>query len=126
MTTISRVRATYLLVCRDASNQLLLRLSSAEMAALLHQWLEWHDSLQAAGKLRFSSPVEAESSPVCNRLDSTKRAWQEQQRPLIGYLLIEAESLEDATSIAQGCPGLSHGFVIEVYRPLDYFGAGQT
>lgn len=125
MTTTSPTRGTYLLVCRDAASGQCSQPSSAEMGALLHEWMEWHDSLRTAGRLRFSSPVEAESHPVCNRPMSLKQSGPDQRRPLVGYLLVEAESLEDASEIARGCPGLNRGFVIDVYRPFERFGECQ-
>ena len=121
MTSTTPSRATYLLVCRDASRLLGPQLSPTEMGTLLHEWLQWHESLQASGRLRFSSPVEAESDPVCNRFLPSDQMRRDLARPLIGYLLVEAESLEDATEIARGCPGLRRGFVIEVYRPFERF-----
>jgi hypothetical protein len=89
------------------------------MGSLLHEWLEWHDSLKAEGRLRFCSPVEAESRQVSRRLEPVGRAEEEQREPVVGYLLIEAGSLEEATEIARGCPGLNRGFAIEIYRPFD-------
>jgi len=36
-----------------------------------------------------------------------------------GYTLINADSLEDATTKAKGCPQLSAGGAVEVYEALD-------
>jgi hypothetical protein len=117
MPTTTPTRGTYLLVCRDASNR--LQMSPTEMGELLCEWLAWHDSLQAASRLRFCSPVETESCAVSKRLSSGHRFRPEEHAPVIGYLLIEADGLEDATEVAKGCPGLNRGFEIEVYRPFE-------
>lgn len=109
----------YLLVCRDASNRLLRNLSPAEIGSLLHEWLEWHDSLQAEGRLRFCSPVEDDSRQVSSRLDRVACAREEQREPVVGYLLIDAGSLEEATGVERSCPGLNRGFAIEIYRPFE-------
>ena len=33
---------------------------------------------------------------------------------LTGYVLVEADSYDDAIALAQGCPGLAHGGGVEV------------
>jgi hypothetical protein len=63
--------------------------------------------------------MEGESRSISHRLPSVDRGGAEASEPVIGYLLVEAGSLEDATEVARGCPGLNHGFVIEVYRPFE-------
>ena len=119
MPVSSPTLATYLFVCRDSTNRRPPRMSPTEMGSLLHEWLQWHDSLQSEGRLCFCSPVEGESSTVSNRLSPIGHVGRELQEPVVGYLLIQAESLENATAVARGCPGLNHGFSIEIYRPFE-------
>lgn len=90
------------------------------MGSLLHEWLKWHDLLELQGRLRFRSPVESETQAVSRKLGpQLDRSGAEQKEPVVGYLLIDAESLDEATKIARGCPGLERGFVVEVYRPFE-------
>jgi hypothetical protein len=38
---------------------------------------------------------------------------------LSGYVVINAESFDAATTLAQGCPGLAHGGAVEVGEALE-------
>jgi hypothetical protein len=120
MSIMSLTRSPHLLVFRDASIRLRKPISPSEMGSLLHEWLEWHDLLESQGRMRFRSPVESESQPVSSRIGAQVGLLSaEQKEPVVGYLLIDAVSLEEATEIARGCPGLERGFIVEVYRPFE-------
>jgi len=120
MSIMSLPRSPYLLVFRDASIRLRKPVSPYEIGSLLHEWLEWHELLESEGRLRFRSPVGSESQPVSSRIGAQVRLSRaEQKEPVVGYLLIDAMSLEEATEIARGCPGLERGFIVEVYRPFE-------
>ena len=111
-------RSPYLLVFRDASIRLRKQISPAEIGSLLHEWLQWHDLLELQGRLRFRSPVESETQAVSGKPGRLGRLSAEQKEAVVGYLLIDAESLDEVTKIARGCPGLAHGFTVEIYRPF--------
>jgi len=36
-----------------------------------------------------------------------------------GYSLVKAESLDDATALAKGCPALASGGAVEIYEALE-------
>lgn len=70
--------------------------------------------------MRFRSPVDPMSRSVSSQSGTaTSSSWCEQQEPVIGYLLVEAINLEEATEVAHGCPGLAHGFRVEIYSPYE-------
>ena len=50
--------------------------------------------------------------------EDTSQVQTEKASPIVGYLLVEAASFNEATEIAQGCPGLEHGFGVDVCRPF--------
>jgi hypothetical protein len=100
-------RATYLLVVRDGAARCRHANSPGQAGELLCEWLEWHGLLEEQGKLRFCGAVEA--SRPCRK---------EALEPVIGYLLVNAASLEEASAIASGCPGITHGFTVEICRPF--------
>jgi hypothetical protein len=119
MPITSLIRSTYLLVFRDASVCCQRQMSPADIGTLLHEWLEWHDLLESQGRLRFRCPVEPESQPISRTLGEANRLTAERTEPVVGYLLVDAASLEEAVEIARGCPGLERGFTVEVYRPFE-------
>jgi hypothetical protein len=117
---ITDPKAIYLLVFRETLIRHPKAMSPAEIGSLLLQWLEWHDQLEMQGKLRFRCPVDLTSRSVSNPSGTaTNSSWRERQEPMIGYLLVEAINLEEATEIAHGCPGLEHGFMVEIYSPFE-------
>jgi hypothetical protein len=120
MSIVSPIRITYLLVIRDAS-VCVAPSGPMEIGALLHEWLVWHDLLESQGKLRFRSAVEPGSQTISRRL-GVKWPDDEQRAPICGYLLVEAENLDEVTEIARACPGLARGFTVEIYRSFN--GAG--
>jgi len=75
MSITALTRTTYLLVFRDVSHRRQEPVSRAKMGSLLQQWLEWHDRLEAQGRLRFRCPAEPRIPiPVTGR-------WERPDRP---------------------------------------------
>ncbi len=111
---------TYLLVFRDCLRQARAQTSALEIGKILTRWIEWHDSLAAQGKMRFRGAVEPELRQIRGPFEGGRvlLAQREEVEPIVGYLLIDAASFDEATEIAGGCPGLEHGFAVEVCRPL--------
>lgn len=120
MAVRSASRNPYLLVFRDSPAQSHAKLSQPQMGELLHEWLQWHDRLDAQGIVRFRSSVDAKSRSVFEH-DGTLacRNRFEPGEAIVGYLLIDAANFDEATEVARGCPGLMHGFVVEIYRSHD-------
>lgn len=100
-------RDTYLLVVRDGAAPFRHANSPGQAGKLLCEWLEWHDLLEGQGRLCFCGAVEA-SHPHP----------REEPEPVIGYLLVNAANPEEASEVASGCPGIAHGFTVEICRPF--------
>ena len=100
-------RATYLLVVRDGAAPFRHANSPGQAGELLCEWIEWHDLLKAQGRLRFCGAVEASHTST-----------REKPEPVIGYLLVNAANPEEASEVASGCPGITHGFTVEICRPF--------
>jgi hypothetical protein len=100
-------RATYLLVVRDGVARFRHANSAGQAGELLREWLEWHDLLEAQGRLRF-----------CGAVEEARPSQREEPEPVIGYLLVIASSPEEAAEVASGCPGITHGFTVEICRPF--------
>ena len=112
--------APYLLVFRDASIQLQKPVPRGQAGALLHEWLDWHERLEARGRLRFCSALEPGCCSVSGEPGAPVSQFStEEKEPVIGYLLVDAANLVEAADVARGCPGLAHGFTVEIYRPFE-------
>ena len=126
MSITSLTRRNFLLVFRDASIHRQKPVLPAELGTILCQWLEWHDQLETQGKLRFRCPVEERSRSVSKPLGTPiNQPRCEQHEPVIGYLLVDARNFEEATEIARGCPGLAHGFRVEIYPSYERCNEGN-
>ena len=115
----SRAVSPYLLVFRDCFQAARSETSPREIGTVLAKWIEWHDALAAEGKIRFCGAIGPEIRRLQQPNDADRyRAEEEQRNPIVGYLLVDATNFDEATKIAAACPGLRHGFTVEVCKPI--------
>ena len=89
------------------------------MQKVADQWMAWFDRLTRQGKAIAGNPLQNEGKIVSGR-DGRMIAdgpFAESKEAIGGYFLLQVNSLDEAVAIAQGCPGLPHGAVVEV-RPV--------
>jgi len=92
----------FLLVFR-ADYKAMPKASPEEMQAATQRWMNWVAGIAAQNKLANRG----------NRLVSTGKVT-EIKESILGYSLVKAESLEEATALANGCPVLSIGGNVEI------------
>lgn len=85
-----------------------------EGAQVMAEWMAWFENLGAAvvdagNPLGPSSTVNSDGSVTCDGGSN----------PLSGYSLINADSIEQATELAQGCPILKAEGSIEIAEAMD-------
>src|SRR5262245_45209746 len=120
MPKVSPTRISHLLVFRDTSAHGRHSMPRTEIGALLSKWIEWHDSLQAREILRYCSAVDLPSDTVHGRTRVPALvAVSGRTGAIIGYLVSDATDLTEATEITRSCPGLEHGFDVDVFRSFD-------
>jgi len=87
----------------------------------MQDWHKWMGGLTEQGKFSSGQPLASEGKTL---LDGGQKVID---RPLVegkeligGYLIIKADSLEAATEISKGCPGLEFDCSVEVrkIRPM--------
>lgn len=93
-------------------------LSPEEMQQVADRWMSWFNGLKNEGKCIAGNPLEREGKIVSgkNRVVSDG-PFAESKETIGGYFLLKVNSLEEATAIAQQCPGLPYGIRVEV-RPV--------
>ncbi|HET6993265.1 MAG TPA: YciI family protein [Bacteroidia bacterium] len=112
----------FLLVFRRDSVNNDMKLSAEQMQAMMKPWQDWMGSLAAQNKLVSSG----------NRLDSDGRVvkpnnvitngpYVEIKEAIGGYIMIRANSLDEAAELSKGCPILQVGGTVEVRTvvPMD-------
>jgi len=89
--------------------------SPEEMQAHMQEWQKWMGGMAKSGKLVGGQPLEGEGKSI---IESGKkvvdRPLAEGKEMVGGYLIVKADSLDQATDMARGCPGFEHDCTIEV------------
>ena len=109
-------KSEYLLLFRD--NNWHKGLSPEEMQQVATKWMAWFDRLSKQGRALSGRPLLPEGKLVSGKsANVVDGPFAESKETIGGYFLLEVESLDEAVAIAQECPGLAYGSVVEV-RPV--------
>jgi hypothetical protein len=89
--------------------------SPEEMQALTQKWMNWVAGIAAQEKLVDRGNRLVPSGRVLKSNGSVSDGpYTEIKESIMGYSLIKAVSLEEASKLAQGCPILSYDGSVEV------------
>ena len=107
----------YLLLFRD--DRWYTHLSVEELEAVIGKFRTWFENLSAKGIVRGGQPLGREGRVISGKGGRSVNdgPFAESKEAIGGYLLLTADSLEEATAIAKGMPGLDYGTWVEV-RPI--------
>ena len=96
-------------------------LSPEELQQVMGEVMAWFDGLKEQGKVKAGQPLGEERRTV-SRTKGRPVAdgpFAESKEAIGGYLLLEADDLDEAVAIAEACPTLEYGVTIEVRPVLD-------
>jgi hypothetical protein len=107
----------YMLLYR--SDEWYNKLSGEELQDLIDQNKAWIERLTAQGKAKPGRALERTGVTVSGKNGRivTDGPFAESKEAIGGYLVLDVETIEEATAIAQSSPGLAYGGSIEV-RPV--------
>ena len=91
------------------------KFSPDEMQAIMMKWQNWMGGIAAQNQL--ASPgnrLGAEGKTVGNGKVVTNGPYAEIKEILSGYIIVKANTIDDAAEIAKGCPILEVGGNVEV------------
>lgn len=92
--------------------------SPKEMEVLAKKWKDWASSIASQGKLVSNGPRLAMEGKVLKAGGViTDGPFVEIRERLGSFIIIKANSLEEATTLAHGCPALDANGSVEI-RPL--------
>jgi len=92
--------------------------SPEEMQALTKKWKDWAGGIAAQGKLASNGPRLALEGKVLKAGGViTDGPFVEIREMLGSFLIVKADSLEEATTLAHGCPALEANGSVEI-RPI--------
>jgi hypothetical protein len=95
------------------------RLSHEELQKLIGQNQAWFERLTSQGKAKPGRALERTGVTVSGKNGRfvTDGPFAESKEAIGGYLMLDVETIEEATAIAQSSPSLAYGGSIEV-RPV--------
>jgi hypothetical protein len=92
--------------------------SKEEMQALTKKWQDWVGSIAAQGKLGANGQRLALEGKVLKAGGVvTDGPFVEIRERLGSFIIVKADSLEEATTLAHGCPALDANGSVEI-RPI--------
>jgi hypothetical protein len=95
------------------------RLSATEIQEVIDQSKAWFEGLASAGKVKGAQALARDGATISGKTARviSDGPFAETKEAIGGYLLLEAESLEEVIAIAKDNPAVRHGTTIEI-RPL--------
>jgi hypothetical protein len=102
----------YLLLIRNTTWH--KNVSPKDIQKLLKQFTTWAERLSNEGKIKRGYPLAPEGKIIARSKAVTDAALAETKEAIAGYLVIQADSLEEAAEIAKGAPCLDYGQTLEV------------
>ena len=94
--------------------------SETEMKALLKKWEEWFGGIAAQGKLKSTGiRLSTEGKVLKPGGVITDGPFVEIREQLNGFIIVQADTLDEAITLAHGCPALETGGSVEVRPPSE-------
>ena len=94
-------------------------LSPEQLQRVVSDWAAWFERLKQQGKAVGGHPLRAEGKLVSGKKGRTVAdgPFAESKEAIGGYFYLQVADENEAVAIAQQCPGLEYGAVVEV-RPV--------
>jgi hypothetical protein len=93
-------------------------LSPDQMQQVADNWMAWFNRLKDEGTAIAGNPLEPAGKIVSGQKAIVSDGpFAEAKETIGGYFLLKVQTLEEAVTIAQQCPGLPYGIRVEV-RPV--------
>jgi hypothetical protein len=91
-----------------------------EMQVIAKKWKDWVGGIAAQGKLASNGPRLAMEGKVLKAGGViTDGPFVEIRERLGSFIIVKADSLEEATTLAHGCPALDAGGSVEIRAVID-------
>jgi hypothetical protein len=94
-------------------------LSSEELQQVMNKVVAWFEGLRERGKMKAAQPLDAVGRIISGKSDGmiADGPFVESKEAVGGYLLLEADDLDEAIEVAKSIPTLKYGVTVEV-RPI--------
>ncbi len=89
--------------------------TAEQLQESIKQWQDWMGGIAAQGKFAGTNRLSSEGAKVLKPNNViTDGPYAELKEIVGGYLIVKAESMEDALKLAAGCPIFNIGGTVEV------------
>ena len=94
-------------------------LSPEQVQQVVSDWYDWFEGVKAEGKCIGGHPLKDKGKIVSGPKgrNVADGPFAESKEAIGGYFYLRVADLDEAITIAQKCPGLDHGVLVEV-RPV--------
>jgi hypothetical protein len=108
----------FMMIFRNTYSQE-VELAPQELQESIKQWQDWMGGIAAQGKFKGTNQLGFQGKTLHADQLITDGPYAEIKEIVGGYVLVQAESLDDAMKLAQGCPILAIGGKVEVRAIMD-------
>jgi hypothetical protein len=102
--------------------------SAEQMQAVMKQWQDWIGNIAAQGKYSGTNRLYSEGATLKPGNVVIDGPYAEVKEMVGGYLVVKANTLEEAIEMAKACPNLIYGGSVEVrsVMTIDYDPTSST
>jgi hypothetical protein len=102
-------------------------LSAEQLQKVVSDWMAWFEGLKQQRKCTGGHPLEREGKLVSGKQgrNVADGPFAESKEAIGGYFFLQVADENEAIQIAQQCPGLEYGAVVEVRPVADICSIGQ-
>jgi len=120
---MSTEKSDYMLLFRGTNWD--KELSPEQLQQVVANWYAWFERLKQEGRCSGGHPLQGEGKLVSGKKGRTVAdgPFAESKEAIGGYFYLHVEDEAEAVAIAQQCPGLDYGCVVEVRPVADMCGA---
>jgi hypothetical protein len=115
--------ATWLIMMRDDEADY-STYSQADFEQMFAQFVSWNEELKSTGRLvGVGRLAPAATGQVVRKKGgglTLDGPYAEAKEAIVGYFIVEADTVEQAAEVAGGCPVLAHGGAVEL-RQMEPF-----
>jgi hypothetical protein len=90
------------------------QMSPEQMQESIKQWQDWMGGIAAQGKFVGTNQLGFEGKTLLPNKTVTDGPYAEVKEIVGGYVIVTANSIDEAINLAEGCPILSIGGHVEV------------
>jgi len=88
--------------------------SEEQMQLIMSEWQSWIKGIAANGKFSGTNRLYPEGRTLKPGNIVTDGPYAEVKEMIGGYLIVKADSLEEAVKMAESCPNIKYGGNVEV------------